>query len=127
MTPRDHQLRAPWRRGVGCPALDDLALGGVIGSVLVTGIVTRHRSPWFRGPYALVFADPRPEPFRPARGQVGLFRVLVAMIKIAITQAAFDAIASTLPLGSVAYENETTRFRRLDGPHIGKGTPCRCR
>jgi hypothetical protein len=49
--------------------------GGVIGSVLVTGIVTRHRSPWFRGPYALVFADPRPEPFRPARGQVGLFRV----------------------------------------------------
>jgi len=48
---------------------------GVIGSVLVTGIVTRHRSPWFRGPYALVFADPRPEPFMPVRGQVGLFRV----------------------------------------------------
>jgi hypothetical protein len=28
------------------------------------------------------------------------------MIKIAITQAAFDAIASTLPLGSVGYEKE---------------------
>ena len=27
------------------------------------------------------------------------------MIRIAITQAAFDAIAATLPLGSVAYEN----------------------
>jgi hypothetical protein len=27
-----------------------------------------------------------------------------AMIRIAITQAAFDAIAKTLPLGSVAYE-----------------------
>jgi hypothetical protein len=27
------------------------------------------------------------------------------MIGIAITQAAFDAIASTLPLGSVNYEN----------------------
>jgi hypothetical protein len=26
------------------------------------------------------------------------------MIRIAITQAAFDAIAATLPLGSVAYE-----------------------
>ena len=26
------------------------------------------------------------------------------MIRIAITQAAFDAIAKTLPLGSVAYE-----------------------
>ena len=28
------------------------------------------------------------------------------MIKIAITEAAFEAIASTLPLGSVAYEPE---------------------
>ena len=28
------------------------------------------------------------------------------MIRIAITQAAFDAIASTMPLGSVGYENE---------------------
>jgi hypothetical protein len=27
------------------------------------------------------------------------------MIRIAITQAAFDAIAATLPLGSVSYEN----------------------
>ena len=27
------------------------------------------------------------------------------MIRIAITQAAFDAIDSTLPLGSVTYEN----------------------
>jgi hypothetical protein len=29
------------------------------------------------------------------------------MIRIAISQAAFDAIAATLPLGSVGYENET--------------------
>ena len=29
------------------------------------------------------------------------------MIRIAITQAAFDAIAATLPLGSVGYENQT--------------------
>jgi hypothetical protein len=28
------------------------------------------------------------------------------MIRITINQAAFDAIASTLPLGSVAYEQE---------------------
>jgi hypothetical protein len=28
------------------------------------------------------------------------------MIKIAITEAAFDALASTLPLGSVGYENQ---------------------
>ena len=29
------------------------------------------------------------------------------MVRIAITQAAFEAIAKTLPLGSVGYENET--------------------
>ena len=29
------------------------------------------------------------------------------MIRIAITQAAFDAITATLPLGSVGYENAT--------------------
>jgi hypothetical protein len=61
--------------GVRCPAPDELAWGGAIGSVLITGIVTRHRSPWFRGPHALVVADPRPEPFLAVRGQVGLFRL----------------------------------------------------
>jgi hypothetical protein len=59
--------------GVECPAPDELQLGGVIGSVLVVDIVARHRSRWFRGPHALVLADPRPAPFRLARGQVGLF------------------------------------------------------
>jgi hypothetical protein len=36
------------------------------------------------------------------------------VIRIAITQAAFDAICATLPLGSVGYENETNeRGERL--------------
>ena len=35
------------------------------------------------------------------------------MIRIAISQAAFDAIAKTLPLGSVSFENKTnTRGER---------------
>jgi hypothetical protein len=61
--------------GVRCPALDDLAFGGVIGSVLVVDVVARHRNRWFHGPFALVLAHARPERFRPARGQVGLWRV----------------------------------------------------
>jgi hypothetical protein len=61
--------------GVRCPPPDELARGGIIGSVLVVGIVARHRSRWFRGPHALVLADARPEPFMPVRGQVGLFPV----------------------------------------------------
>jgi hypothetical protein len=59
--------------GVRCPASDDLEFGGVIGSVVVVDIVTRSDSRWFHGPFALVLADPRPEPFMPVRGQVGLF------------------------------------------------------
>jgi hypothetical protein len=59
--------------GVRCPAPDEFQFGGVIGSVMVVDIVERHRSRWFHGPFALVLADPRPERFRPARGQVGLF------------------------------------------------------
>ena len=39
------------------------------------------------------------EPISPHIGNV---------IRIAISQAAFDAIAETLPFGSVGYENETT-------------------
>ena len=31
------------------------------------------------------------------------------MIRIAITEAAFEAIARTLPLGSVGYENEANK------------------
>ena len=62
-------------RGIVMPAVEELYFGGVIGSVLITGIVTAHggsvvpRTGW------LVLADPRPEPFLRMRGQVGLFRV----------------------------------------------------
>jgi hypothetical protein len=41
----------------------------------VVDIVTRHPSPWFLGPHALVLADARPEPFYRVRGELGLFPV----------------------------------------------------
>jgi hypothetical protein len=60
--------------GVRYPQREALQFGGVIGSVFVRDIVTRSVSPWFRkGATALVFADVRPEPFMPVRGQTGLF------------------------------------------------------
>jgi hypothetical protein len=62
--------------GVRCPQREALQFGCVIGSVFVRDIVTRSDSPWFRkGATALVFADARPEPFMPVRGQTGLFWV----------------------------------------------------
>ena len=46
------------------------------------------------------------------------------MIRIAITAAAFDVVAKTLPLGSVAYEAETTsdgaRFIWIDRQACGQ-------
>jgi hypothetical protein len=77
MTPEEYEQARTFMAGltVACPPPADLALGGVIGTVLVVDIVRTHGSPWFEGPLALVLADPRPEPFMAVRGQVGLFRV----------------------------------------------------
>jgi hypothetical protein len=77
MTRAEYERAAKFMAGLGieCPAPDGLEFGGVIGSVFVRDIVAWHRSRWFHGPFALALADPRPERFRPARGQVGLFRV----------------------------------------------------
>jgi hypothetical protein len=41
------------------------------------------------------------------QGRIHRLAPEAAMIRIAITQAAFEAIARTLPLGSVGYENKT--------------------
>ena len=43
------------------------------------------------------------------------------MVRIAISQAAFDAIAATLPLGSVGYENKTDERRERPANSYGGG------
>ena len=46
------------------------------------------------------------------------------MIRIAISQAAFEAISATLPLGSVGYENGRQRERRAsDLARAERGRP----
>ena len=78
MTAAEYENAAAFMASIGvrCPQREALQFGGVIGSVLVRDIVTRSDSPWFRkGATALVFADARPEPFMPVRGQTGLFWV----------------------------------------------------
>ena len=76
MSPDEYAAAVAFMAGLGvrCPASTDLAFGGIVGSAIVTSIVTRHRSPWFRGPAALVLADARPEPFMAVRGQLALWR-----------------------------------------------------
>ena len=41
------------------PARDCLAYGAVLGSVMMTGCVTEHPSPFFQGHYGHVYSDPR--------------------------------------------------------------------
>ena len=53
------------------------------------------------------------------------------MIRISITEAAFEAIAATLPLGSVGYENATNergeRLIWLDHAVVARLGPCAVR
>lgn len=50
-------------------------LGGIVGVANLVDCVTSHPSRWFTGPHGLVLADARPLPFRPWRGELGLFNV----------------------------------------------------
>jgi hypothetical protein len=61
------------------PHLSDgrLALGGIIGSVRIVDVVppwAPRGDPWHvPGQFGFVLADPEPLPFRPCKGQVGLW------------------------------------------------------
>lgn len=61
--------------GVAAPDRQSMALGGVIGSVKLAGIVRRSASPWFSGPCGLQLADPSPCPFFAVKGRLNLFYV----------------------------------------------------
>jgi hypothetical protein len=52
---------------------ENLDRGGIIGSVELVDVVEQSESPWFVGRYGLVLSDPRPLPFTPCKGQLGLF------------------------------------------------------
>jgi hypothetical protein len=57
------------------PAGGDLQFGGIIGQAEIVDCVSDHPSPWFTGSLGLVLANPKPLPFRPLLGQLGLFEV----------------------------------------------------
>lgn len=60
--------------GWTCPDPHALRRGGIIGSVEVVDVVSKHNSPWFFGPRGLVLRDPKPCNFVPAKGELGYFR-----------------------------------------------------
>jgi len=52
---------------------DELPFGAIIGAVELTDIVTRHRSPFFTGPFGWVLKRPRAVRPVPLRGQLKLY------------------------------------------------------
>jgi hypothetical protein len=63
----------PFPAGLTLPAFEQLARGGIIGSVELINCVDDHLSPWFFGKYGFVLANPKPLPFRPLKGKLGFF------------------------------------------------------
>ena len=54
---------------------DEYDVGGIVGSVEIAGISRRSDSPWFGGPWGILLAKPKTEPFKECRGQLGFFEV----------------------------------------------------
>jgi len=71
-----HALPVFGAAGVTCPPPDELARGGIVGSVEVVGIVRKghdaFESPWFFGPYGLLLRRASACSFVGAKGQLGL-------------------------------------------------------
>lgn len=62
--------------GLDLPDPDVLHRGGIIGQVDVVGCVSDSRSPWAsRDRWHWIVANPRPLPFEPMPGRLGLFNV----------------------------------------------------
>lgn len=57
------------------PAMSALPLGGIIGSVEITGCVAyAPTSPWFTGPFGFMLKNPSPLPFKACRGSLGFWK-----------------------------------------------------
>lgn len=54
---------------------DNIARGGIVGSIAIVGCVQRSTSRWFVGEYGFVLRDPQPMPFVPFKGALGFFAV----------------------------------------------------
>ena len=51
--------------------------GGVIGSVELIDCIKTSGSVWFKGRYGFVLANPEPIQFKPCKGQLGFFDLVI--------------------------------------------------
>ena len=60
--------------GVRIPE-EELQRGGVIGTVELVDVVTKHKSKWFEGPFGWVLRNPQPVRFVPMLGKLSFFNI----------------------------------------------------
>lgn len=56
------------------PAPSSIERGGIVGVAMMTDCVTKHISLWFFGKYGFVLDEATPLPFKPMKGQLGIFK-----------------------------------------------------
>lgn len=54
---------------------DSASMGGIVGYVELTDVVTESKSKWFQGPIGFKIKNPMPMVFVPMKGQLGFFEV----------------------------------------------------
>lgn len=73
------------RYGVGgiiIPGPDQLQRGGIIGQAEIIDCVTSSDSPWFEGPHGFILRNAKPVPFRPFKGELGLFETHLELTEL---------------------------------------------
>ena len=68
---------------ISLPGFDEFDRGGIIGTARLVMCVTSCRSPWFRGRFGFMLADPQRCLFAPARGQPGFFPIERSLLRLA--------------------------------------------
>ena len=78
------ELSAFSEKFVSLPDYDELKreCGGIVGSVEITGCVSRSNSPWFCGPYGFTLKNPVPAQFVKMKGKLGFFQAEVDLIGV---------------------------------------------
>lgn len=61
--------------GYNLPIRTKIELGGIVGKVVLTDVVTESTSEWFEGPIGFVLKDAQTLPFKPCKGQLNFYEV----------------------------------------------------
>jgi hypothetical protein len=59
------------------PLPSSFDVGGIVGTVVISGCTVEHESKWFFGVYGFMLEEAEALPFVPYRGQLGFFDVVI--------------------------------------------------